>query len=147
VTHSLDLSLGGSFSDARYAGDVPGTGIHKGSRVDGVPTTTLSGSAEYRFPAFGAWQGAARAGVQYNNKRENPSFPQNAPGDAITNANARLSFANQGWTVALYGENLTNDDGAVSARTVAPTSTGVESYANRLRPRTVGMEVGYAFGR
>ena len=146
VTHSLNLSLGGSFNNARYAGDVPGTGIRKGSRVDGTPATTLNGAVEYRFPAFGAWQGLARAGVQYNSRLENPSFAQNLPGDAILNANARLSFANQGWTVALFGENLTNDDGATSARSVSPTSTGTESFANRLRPRTIGVEVGYAFG-
>jgi outer membrane receptor protein involved in Fe transport len=147
VTQALDVSLGASFSDARYAGDVPGTGIHKGSRVDGVPSTALSASLQYRFAAFGNWQGAARAGAQYNSKRESPSFPTNLPGDDILNANARLSIANQGWTMALYGENLTNEDGAVSARTVAATATGSESYANRLRPRTFGLEVGYAFGR
>ncbi len=147
VTQALDVSVGGSFSDARYAADVPGTGIRKGSRVDGVPSTVLSASLQYRLPAIGNWQGAARAGVQYNSKRESPSFPTNLPGDDIINANARLSFANQGWTIALYGENLTNEDGAVTARTVAPTSTGTESYATRLRPRTIGLEVGYAFGR
>ncbi len=148
VTQALDATLGASFSDARYAGDVPGTGIHKGSRVDGVPTLILSGSAEYRFPAFGAWQGTGRAGIQYNNKREGPSFfPAQTPGDAITNANARLSFAHQGWTLAVYGENLTNEDDAVSARTVAATSAGSEAYANRLRPRTFGLEISYSLGR
>ncbi len=147
VTSALTLSVGGGFADARYAGDVPGTDIHQGARVDGVPTTTANASVEYRFASFGAWQATARLGMQYNNRRENPSFPGNLPGDDITNANGRLTFAKSGWAVALYGENLTNDHGAISARTVAATTSGNESYANRLRPRTFGVEVGYAFGR
>ena len=148
VTHALSLSLGGSYNNARYSADVPGTGIVKGSKVDNVPSTTISGSAEYRFPAFAASQGAARLGFQRSSARDAPSFPQNRSGDAINNVNARLSFEHAGWTISLYGENLTNDSGAISARTVQPISPGVDDvYANRLRPRTFGVDLRYAMGR
>jgi len=148
ATRALSVSLGGSYNRARYSADVPGTGIVKGSKVDNVPTTTISGSTEYRFPAFAAWQGVARLGFQYSSKRDAPSFPQNQSGDAITNVNARVSFEKAGWTISLYGENLTNDSGAVSARTVQPISPGVDDvYASRLRPRTIGLEARYALGR
>jgi iron complex outermembrane recepter protein len=148
LTRAWSMSLGGSHTRSRYAGDVPGTGITKGSKVDNVPATTLSGSTEYRFAAIGAWQGTARLGIQHTSAREAPSFPQNRAADSITNVNARLSFENEGWTVSLYGENLSDERGAVSARTVQPLGPGVDDvFANRLRPRTIGLEVRYAFGR
>ena len=148
VSPALTFTLAGSYTDARYAADVPGTGIAAGKPVDEISKVTLSGSAEYRFAAFGAWQGRARLGFQHHSKREFPSFPLNQAGDAINNVNARVSFERAGWTVSLFGENLANDNGAVSYRTVQPLAPGVNDvYANRLRPRTIGLELRYALGR
>jgi iron complex outermembrane receptor protein len=148
VSPTLTLTLGGSYTDARYAADVAGTGIAKGKPVDEVSKITLSGSAEYRFAAFGNWQGRARVGLQHHSKREFPSFPLFQAGDAINNVNARMSFEQGGWTVSLFGENLANDNGAVSYRTVQPLGPGVNDvYAARLRPRTIGLELRYALGR
>ena len=148
VSPALTLTLGGSYTDARYVADVPGTEVLKGNRLDEVSKVNLSGSAEYRFAAFGNWQGRARLGWQYSSKREFPSFALFQPGDAISNVNGRLSFERAGWTVSLLGENLTNDGGAVSYRTVQPLAPGVNDVrASRLRPRTVGLELRYALGR
>ena len=81
-------------------------------------------------------------------KREFPSFALFQPGDAVNNVNARLSFERAGWMVSLFGENLTNDSGAVSYRTVQPLAPGVNDvWATRLRPRTIGLELRYALGR
>ena len=43
-TTAWSVSLGGSYNRARYSACVPGTGIVEGSKVDNVPTTTISGS-------------------------------------------------------------------------------------------------------
>jgi len=43
----------------------------------------------------------------------------------------------QGWSAYLFGENLTNEKGAVD-----PPYLG---QATRLRPRTVGLEVSYTY--
>ncbi len=148
VSSALTFTLAGGYTDARYAADVPGTGIAAGKPVDEISKVTFSGSAEYRFAAFGAWQGRARLGFQHHTKREFPSFPLYQAGDAINNVNARVSFEQAGWTVSLFGENLANDHGAVSFRTVQPLGPGViDVLANRLRPRTIGLELRYALGR
>ena len=50
--------------------------------------------------------------------------------------------------MSLFGENLANDNGAVTFRSVQPLGPGVNDvYANRLRPRTLGLELRYALGR
>ena len=148
VLPALTVTLAGSYTDARYAADVPGTGIATGKPVDEVSKVTFSGSAEYRFAAFGDWQGRARLGFQHHSKREFPSFPLYQAGDAINNVNARISFERAGWTLSLFGENLTNDNGAVSYRAVQPVAPGVNDISSaRLRPRTLGLELRYALGR
>jgi len=148
VSRNLTLTLGAGYTDGRYVADVAGTGIAKGLPVDEVSKVTLSGSAEYKFPAFGAWQGMARLGVQHHSKRDYQAFPLFEPGDAIHNVNARVGFEQNGWTISLFGENLANDKGAVSFRAVQPVGSGInEVTAPRLRPRTLGLEVRYALGR
>jgi outer membrane receptor protein involved in Fe transport len=148
VSPALTFTLAGSYTDASYAADVPGTGIAKGKSVDEISKLTLSGSAEYRFAAFGDWQGRARLGYQYHSKREFPSFPLYQAGDAINNVHARISFERAGWTLSLFGENLTNDNGAVTFRSVQPLGPGVNDVSStRLRPRTLGLELRYALGR
>ncbi|MBI5268166.1 MAG: TonB-dependent receptor [Burkholderiales bacterium] len=147
VTPDFDLTLGGAYVDARYKADVPGTGIQKGMKVDEISPLSVSAATSYRFPAFG-WQGTARLGAVHTKARELPSFALSQPGDAITTVDARLSFSNGPWTVAVYADNLNNERGAVSARTVQPTGPDTSDvYAQRLRPRTLGMELRYALGR
>lgn len=148
VSRHLTLTLGGSYTDGRYAADVAGTGIVKGLPVDEVSKVTLSGSAEYRFAAFNNWQGTARLGFQHHSKRDSQVFPLFEPGDAINNVHARVGFEHAGWTISFFGENLANDNGAVSFRAVQPVGPGInEVTAARLRPRTLGLELRYALGR
>ncbi|MBF0664414.1 MAG: TonB-dependent receptor [Brevundimonas sp.] len=61
--------------------------------------------------------------------------------DAYTFVNANLAFAFDQFTVAGYVENLFNDD---SVNYVHPEAF-VDSRYGRLRPRTVGVRVGYEF--
>lgn len=59
-----------------------------------------------------------------------------------------MGFEDAGWTISFFGENLANDNGAVSFRAVQPVGPGInEVTAARLRPRTLGLEVRYALGR
>lgn len=59
-----------------------------------------------------------------------------------------MSFENGPWTAAFYVDNIGDDRGAASSRTVQPLGPGVvDNYATRLPPRTVGIELRYAYGR
>jgi len=51
------------------------------------------------------------------------------------------------FSVSLFVDNLANDNGATSYRTVQPiTATDVDIAATRLRPRTFGIELNATFG-
>ena len=76
----------------------------------------------------------ARAGLRYHSARQ-VSLTQGSPGDDILSANVRVSLeATAGWSVTVYGDNLTNEQGADDARTT-------RGLATRLRPRTLGVEL------
>jgi outer membrane receptor protein involved in Fe transport len=132
------LQVGGSWIDATYAEDVPGTPLHKGTPVYNVPKTSFSASAAYHWPVGDSLKGIARAGVVHDARRET-ALTAGTPGDAVTSANARIGLESpNGWSGYLYGENLTDDDGALNARTAA-------GLANRLRPRTFGIVLRYDY--
>jgi len=148
MTSAMRLNVGASYSDATFAGDVPGTGIRDGRPVDDHAKRTASASLDYSRSVFGNLQGSARIGVQYNSKRDFPSFgpPLYLPGDSITTFAARVGLESGEWGAFLYGDNLTNEDGATSPRLV--TTPGVTpALAGRLRPRTIGVEIRYNFGK
>jgi iron complex outermembrane receptor protein len=146
LTKSLRATLGAAFVDARYAASVAGTGIARGSPVDDVPRLTWNASAEYDFALAGHWAGTVRAGIEHASAHQASVYPENLAGDAIDNVNARVTLRRGPWRLSLVGENLANDHGAVSLRTVtALDAATTEAYSPRLRPRTIGLELGFAF--
>jgi hypothetical protein len=51
------------------------------------------------------------------------------------------------FTVALFADNLTDDNGAVTFRSVTAIGPGIfESTSTRIRPRTFGLEASLRFG-
>jgi outer membrane receptor protein involved in Fe transport len=143
------FTLAASQADGKYAGTVPGTGIRDGAPVDDNAKTTASASVDYSRTMFGDLRGTGRIGLQTNSRRDFPSFgpPQYLPGDALTVVNARLGLEGERWGVFLFADNLTDEDGALDARNVTFAGpTPLPATANRLRPRTVGLELRVNFG-
>ncbi|MBL8256862.1 outer membrane receptor protein involved in Fe transport [Pseudoxanthomonas japonensis] len=135
---SLMLQVGGSIIDATYVADVPGTPLNKGTDVYNVPRNSFTASAAYSWDVAADLRGVVRTGVVYDSARET-ALTAGSPGDAITMLDARIGVeSDNGWSAFLYGDNLTNEDGALNAR----TTLGV---ANRLRPRTYGVVFRYSF--
>jgi iron complex outermembrane recepter protein len=146
LSSAWGVNIGASYAEATYAGDVPGTGIRDGKPVDDHAKTTASASVDYARDVFGDLRGSGRLGVQYNSARDFPSFgpPLYLPGDSITTLAARFGIESDRWGAFLFADNLTNEDGAVSARSV--TVPGVTpATASRLRPRTIGLELRFNF--
>ena len=132
--HSLSFQLESAWVDAAYTADVAGTAITRGSPVYNTPRLTWGATGEYQRAIATGMQGVARAGVRYHSARQ-ASLTQGSPGDDILSAHVRLGVETAtGWSLALYGDNLTNEQGADDAR----TTRGV---ATRLRPRTLGIEL------
>ncbi len=138
ISRAWSFAISGSYTDAVYASDVPGTGIVRGSTVDYVAKTVANAALEWQEPLFAAMNGIGRLGVQYNSPRSFTSLGSLAlPGDAITTVAARLGAQGRYWGAFLFANNLTDEHGAVGPRGFS----GPETIAVRLQPRTVGLEL------
>lgn len=143
----LTLSAGGAYLDATYSGMVAGTGIVTGAAVEDVAKFTANASADYRTSLTADVEGFARMAWQHSSPRRNTSFPIYIPGDTIDRIDARIGVDFDRFTVALFADNLTNENGATSYRQVQPLAPGVNDItSSRLRPRTLGVEASFRLG-
>ncbi|MGH7462434.1 MAG: TonB-dependent receptor domain-containing protein, partial [Longimicrobiales bacterium] len=123
-----------------YTEDVPRAGlqgIRDGDRISGVPKNTLSASATYRRPFSSTLNGFANGSVQYTSERTD-TVDGALPSDATTTVDLRLGIEGESWGAYLFGNNLTDEDGAVEAQFPFTPVT-------RLRPRTLGVNLRYNF--
>ena len=138
----LVLTAGAAYTDATYASSVPGTGIVAGDEVEDVARFTASASADYRKELTDRVTGFGRLGWQHSSKRRFSAFPEYTPGDRIDRLDARIGVEIGRYSLALFVDNATNENGAESFRTVQPIApSGLDVVANRLRPRTLGVEI------
>jgi len=116
----------------------------KGDRLNFSAEYTGSAFADYSFPLGGSeFQGIISASI--NHSSEQDYHGQRATiyflkGDPLTNA--RVSFAvaaPEHWTVNLFVDNATNEQGAV------PTVDPIPEWFTRVRPRTVGLQFDYQY--
>ena len=143
----LALTANASYNDATYAGSVPGTGIVNGAPVDDVAKFTMNASADYTTRISDAVSGFGRIGWQHNTPRRFVSFPGFLPGDTINRVDARMGVDVGQLSIAAFVDNLTDEHGAVSNRSVFSVGSGVNDItANRLRPRTIGVQVRFGSG-
>lgn len=135
---SWTFQFSSSYVHAVYDRTEPGTNFHKGTPVFNVPKLQLTGSAAYNWPVGDSLYGVARADVSHFSRRETSSTAEGLPGDPITRVSAKVGLESvNGWSAYLYGENLSNDKGAVDPP--------YEGQATRLRPRTFGLELTYSY--
>ena len=133
----LTLQAGGNFLDATVTADIPGTPIMSGDEVEGTSDRSFSASAQYRWDFNGGWNGFARLGGQYRSAQSNSAFPTWLPADNLTQVDARIGVEREHWGLFLYGNNLLNDDGAITAG-----DPGMQRF---LRPRTIGLNLKLTF--
>ncbi|MGP7795577.1 TonB-dependent receptor [Sphingomonas sp. CLY1604] len=143
----MSLNAGGSYNDATYSGAVAGTGIVDGAPVDDVARFTANASADYRTTVREGLDAFGRVGWQHSSPRQFVSFPAYRPGDTIDRVDARVGVDLKQLTIAAFVDNLTNETGATSFRQVQPLASGaLDIVSNRLRPRTIGLELTARFG-
>ncbi|MFO7551852.1 MAG: TonB-dependent receptor [Haliea sp.] len=143
----LDLNLSLTFQDAEMT-DVADNIIvaaTKGEDLPGSVDFKMSGGIQYSWAAFDDKQMYARADVQYVGSSPNdfgmhggnPFFAMN---ESYENVGAALGLVADKWNLALYGENLSNNDSYILTN-----GGGTPNYVNSLRPRTVGVRLGFSF--
>lgn len=138
------LTLSGSLSyvDAVLTDAAPGTTSRDG---DALPLTAeWSGNlvARYDFSIFSGLMASLRAELNYVGPRWN-MFPSNVEAieiDSYTTVSARAEVLGNGWTLALYGTNITDE--YVVTNISSPQSYGYDTEA---MPRTIGVEARYSF--
>lgn len=146
---NLTLQAGGSWIDATYSADVPDTPLFKGTPVYNVPKTTFNASASYGWDVGTNLRVIASGLAQYESARET-ALTEGTPGDALTRVGARVGLESPaGWAVYLYGENLTNEDGAIDARQASQFDGNGDlvrlGAATRYQPRTYGVVFRYDY--
>ncbi|WP_203322180.1 TonB-dependent receptor [Pseudoxanthomonas beigongshangi] len=146
---ALTLQFGGSWVDATYSADVPGTPLHRGTAVYNVPKTSLNASAAYNWDVGANLRGVASVNVHHDSARET-ALTAGTPGDALTLAGARIGLESPaGWGVYLYGNNLTDEDGAINARGASEFDSDGNlirlGASNRPQPRTFGVLFRYDY--
>ena len=121
--------------------DVPaGRLFAAGDRLNYSPEWTGSAAAGYRFRlGDGGFNGMARVSASYSSAQDfrgNTTGTAVIHGDALLIARAQLVLdAPGGWSIALFADNLTNEDGAT------PTVNLLPEWQLRVRPRTLGVQL------
>ncbi len=136
----LILQAAASYVDSDNKSDVPGTEIMEGDPAEDVSDFTFNASVLYRKPVTDTLDGFARVALNYATERDNPTLITGTglPSDNILQLDARVGVEAENWGIYLYGDNLTNEDGAVNLQFLG---AGGEFQGVRLRPRTIGIEV------
>ncbi len=135
----LSLRLTASHIDAEYTESKPGINIRKGDRVTSVPENTASLSATYRWPLTNSLKGFAYGIAQYTSDRVD--LLNNAiPSDDYTVVDMRLGVEGKAWGIYLFGDNLTDENGAIDVSFLTALGT-----APRLRPRSYGVNTSFSF--
>lgn len=139
VNDALQLILGGSYVDAALSSEAPSLGGASGDRLPGSPEHSLNVGFQYDFelassPSYLRVDYAHMGGF-YNNLSQLGA----EIGDyGKLDIKAGVSFDN--FDVELFAKNLTNDHAITWLGSFLP-----DSRVNRLRPRTIGLNVGYQF--
>lgn len=145
VVNGLRLDMGVGYTKAELAGDAPALGARKGARLPGSPEYNANLALEYDFELAGH-RAFVRADTFYTGDFYGSLTvtPGSQPAGDYFKADARAGISIRDLSVELFVRNLTNED----AFTWRGLTTPTEPYPGYLlRPRTVGVQLGYSFGR
>jgi outer membrane receptor protein involved in Fe transport len=143
VTRAFRVDVGGSSVRAKLTENAPGVGGFDGDRLPGSPKVNGNLALQYEFnigghPAF-VRADSTYVGTFFGNLQE--SVLTEAGGYVKLDASARVTVGNL--DIDFFVRNLTNQDDF----TFRGIRDGGQFFGYRLRPRTVGLQLGYSFGR
>jgi iron complex outermembrane receptor protein len=148
----LELGLDFSWNDLVVDSDVISSGqvlFKKGDRLNFSAKYTAGASAAYTFPlGTSGYRGRFSASANYTSPLDDSAIVGGAErtviGDRLILARAGFSVRfPQHLEIALFGDNLSNESGAVARN---PNATIPDPSSNiRLRPRTIGLQFDYRY--
>lgn len=144
VTEPFRIDFGGSWIDARLTEDVPALGARADNRLAGSPKVNANLGLQYSFE-LGGHEAVVRADSIYVGRffGDILESPTTESGDYVKlDVSGRVVLGRL--EVDLFVRNLTNED-AFTFRGPSPAPIQREFYGYRMRPRTVGFQLGYNF--
>ncbi|MXW51510.1 MAG: TonB-dependent receptor [Gammaproteobacteria bacterium] len=155
---NLTFAATASYTDTEISEDLafPGAFVQlasKGDPLPDIPEFTASLMARYEFGLGDALRGYVLSDFRYQDERERglrggslaaaiaggvPVSQLNRPPFHVLNL--RLGIINGRWDVALFANNVTNEDKSLTARTVF-ASPGYDPIEQIQRPREIGLRV------
>ncbi len=143
VVEGLRVDFGGGYTKAELSKDAPGLpgSPRSGSRLPGAPRVSANLAAQYEFNVAGH-KAFVRADSFYTGKFYGNLLqaPITVAGDYIM-LDARTGVQFKQLSVELFVRNLTDED-AYTWRGPTPSPS---FFGYRLRPRTIGLQLGYSF--
>ncbi|WP_311270151.1 TonB-dependent receptor domain-containing protein [Sphingobium sp. WCS2017Hpa-17] len=142
VRPARGFSIGGtvSWNNLEFDRDVfSGTAVlfRKGTRLPESAKLTATGQMGYNFDLSDDYSAGLSAAVTHTSRIYNTSGFTLLNGDNITKLDLELKLRSRnGWSASIFADNVTDEGGRV--RRVGPQP--VNDYADRLRPRTVGVQ-------
>ncbi|WP_161830745.1 TonB-dependent receptor [Steroidobacter agaridevorans] len=141
VQDNFQIYVGGSLIDAKLTKDAPIQGFADGDRLPGSPEESANLGVQYSFDVAGHLVSlrvdSIYVGSFYSTLKP---LPHQEAGDYVkVDASARVEIDNL--SIDLFIRNLTDED--AFAQRANPTTSSAWGY--RIRPRTVGVQLGYDF--
>jgi iron complex outermembrane recepter protein len=147
ISDTLRADLGGSYVDARVTEDSPTGTLRVDDRLGGAPRATANFGLQQSFSIAGhsafVRGDSIYVGPFYGTHGARRLFPPNprSNGDYIK-LDVTAGMAIRQLDINVYVRNLTNEDAFLSGPANPGNPTGTS-----LRPRTIGVQLGYSFGR
>jgi len=143
-TRALTLWTSVGWNDLKLSKDVLSDGVvlfQKDSRLNNSPERTGAVGASYRAPTAKEGLDVVLSGnFAYGSQRLlrylTAGVVNETLSDDYRSVKASIGLAADRWTLDLYGDNLTNDGGAIT-----PPDTNTAGTSVRQRPRTIGLQL------
>ncbi len=148
-TKGLTLSAAVGYTKAEITDSGGVAGVTNGDKIQGVPDWTVSGSAQYNWPAFDTWEAYVRGdanyyGDSYSSNNESSAATQRLR-ESWAALNLRVGVLNEKWDLTLFADNVTDERANLAdSRSIAAETPGRQRLVVN-RPRTIGVEARVRF--
>lgn len=143
LAENLQMDISASYGEATLAEDALNLGGRKGDNLPGSSDYNISLGLQYGF-TLAQYSGFARIDYTYISEYYNSFSESGKPAGGFDQINFKTGINLDQINLDLYVNNLTNDDGLTWVESVNVAVSGI-NRANRIRPRTIGLNLSYDF--
>ena len=139
LSSELSVNFGGSYTKVELAKDVSVLNSSKGDRLPGTPEYNVSLGLDYEFD-LAEYPAYIRTDYAYVSDSYNMIGEQGNRAGDYTEVNIISGVTFGDFNVEVFAFNVTDEDSYTSTTAIFP-----DTRAFRLRPRTIGVNLGYQF--